>query len=175
MNKKINQSCRKILHSLSLRSAPTCIVTFWSQDYMLRSWRDIPWGCFGFRRKRQPSPRSLLTFQTKLYSRGWTFSRLLWSATFEQLLASGATFCGSSNLEQILPFWATFEQNIGFRAHIKHEKATFCHSSEQLSIILRAQSGKVYRSGGFIYSLQYNRLYTPYSAPKVRVPCNLKH
>ena len=25
--KKINQSCRKILHSLSLRSAPTCIVT----------------------------------------------------------------------------------------------------------------------------------------------------
>ena len=25
-------------------------------------------------------------------------------ATFEQLLAFGATFCGSSNLEQILPF-----------------------------------------------------------------------
>ena len=28
----------------------------------------------------------------------------LCSATFEQLLAFGATFCGSSNLEQILPF-----------------------------------------------------------------------
>ena len=44
-----------------------------------------------------------------------------------QLLAFGANFCGSSNLEQILPFWATFEQNIGlvaprFKAHIQHEK-----------------------------------------------------
>ena len=34
---------------------------------------------------------------------------------------------GPSNLEQILPFWATFEQNTGlvaprFKAHIKHEK-----------------------------------------------------
>ena len=28
----------------------------------------------------------------------------LCSATLEQLLAFGATFCGSSNLEQILPF-----------------------------------------------------------------------
>ena len=37
----------------------------------------------------------------------------LCSATFEQLLAFGATFCGSSNLEQILLFGATFEQNIG--------------------------------------------------------------
>jgi len=34
-------------------------------------------------------------------------------ATFEHLLAFGATFCGSSNLEQILLFEATFEQNIG--------------------------------------------------------------
>ena len=32
-----------------------------------------------------------------------------------------ATFCGSSNLEQILPFWATFEQNIGFE-HISSAK-----------------------------------------------------
>ena len=44
-----------------------------------------------------------------------------------QRLAFGTNFCGSSNLEQILPFWATFEQNIGlvaprFKAHIKHEK-----------------------------------------------------
>ena len=30
----------------------------------------------------------------------------LCSATLEQLLAFGATFCGSSNLEQILPFWS---------------------------------------------------------------------
>ena len=31
------------------------------------------------------------------------------------------TFCGSSNLEQILPFWATFEQNIGLE-HISSTK-----------------------------------------------------
>ena len=37
----------------------------------------------------------------------------LCSATFEQLLAFGATFCGFSNLEQVLPFRAIFEQNIG--------------------------------------------------------------
>ena len=35
------------------------------------------------------------------------------SAAFEQLLAFGATFSGSSNPEQILSFCATFEQNIG--------------------------------------------------------------
>ena len=33
----------------------------------------------------------------------------------------GTTFCGSSNLEQILPFWATFEQNIGLE-HISSTK-----------------------------------------------------
>ena len=43
------------------------------------------------------------------------------SATFEQVLAFGATFCGSSNLEQILPFLATFEQNIGLE-HISSTK-----------------------------------------------------
>ena len=39
------------------------------------------------------------------------------SAAFEQLLAFGATLCGSSNPEQILRFCATFEQNIG----LEHE------------------------------------------------------
>ena len=45
----------------------------------------------------------------------------LCSATFEQLLASGATFCGFSNLEQVLPFRAIFEQNIGLE-HISSTK-----------------------------------------------------
>ena len=43
------------------------------------------------------------------------------SATFEQLLAFGATFCGFSNLEQVLPFRAIFEQNIGLE-HISSTK-----------------------------------------------------
>ena len=37
------------------------------------------------------------------------------SATFEQVLAFGATFCGFSNSEQFLPFWAIFEKNIGLQ------------------------------------------------------------
>ena len=45
----------------------------------------------------------------------------LCSATFAQLLAFGATFCGFSNLEQVLPFRAIFEQNIGFE-HISSTK-----------------------------------------------------
>ena len=45
----------------------------------------------------------------------------LFSATFEQLLAFGATFCGFSNLEQVLPFRAIFEQNIGLE-HISSTK-----------------------------------------------------
>ena len=51
---------------------------------------------------------------------GVGLSRLC-SATFEQLLAFGATFCGSSNLEQVLPFRAIFEQNIGLE-HISSTK-----------------------------------------------------
>ena len=31
----------------------------------------------------------------------------------QQLFVFAATSCGSSNLQQVLPFWATFEQNIG--------------------------------------------------------------
>ena len=45
----------------------------------------------------------------------------LCAATFEQLLAFGATFCGFSNLEQVLPFRAIFEQNIGLE-HISSPK-----------------------------------------------------
>ena len=45
----------------------------------------------------------------------------LCSATLEQLLAFGATFCGFSNLEQVLPFRAIFEQNIGLE-HISSTK-----------------------------------------------------
>ena len=45
----------------------------------------------------------------------------LCSATFEQLLAFGAIFCGFSSLEQVLPFRAIFEQNIGLE-HISSTK-----------------------------------------------------
>ena len=51
---------------------------------------------------------------------GIGLSRLC-SATLEQLLAFGATFCGFSNLEQVLPFRAIFEQNIGLE-HISSTK-----------------------------------------------------
>ena len=37
----------------------------------------------------------------------------LCSITFQQPLALGATFCSSRTLEHLLPFWVTFEQNIG--------------------------------------------------------------
>ena len=52
-----------------------------------------------------------------------SLSRLC-SATFEQLLASGATFCGFSNLEQVLPFRAIFEQNIGLEHISSTQKST---------------------------------------------------
>ena len=48
----------------------------------------------------------------------------LCSATFEQLLAFGATFCGFSNLEQVLPFRAIFEQNIGLEHTSSTKKST---------------------------------------------------
>ena len=61
----------------------------------------------------------------KPLERNWRTKRLglsrLCSATFEQLLAFGATFCGFSNLEQVLPFRAIFEQNIGLE-HISSTK-----------------------------------------------------
>ena len=46
----------------------------------------------------------------------------LCSATFEQLLAFGAIFCGSSDLEQFLPFLHNFWAKQRFWAHIKLEK-----------------------------------------------------
>ena len=65
----------------------------------------------------------------------------LCSATFEQLLVFGATFCGFSNLEQVLPFRAIFEQNIGLEHISSTKKSTiswktsihaFIHSLEEL-------------------------------------------
>ena len=74
-----------------------------------------------------PPPEYCRLFaQKKAYQGGVTgtpglgLSRLC-SATFEQLLAFGATFCGFSNLEQVLPFRAIFEQNIGLE-HISSTK-----------------------------------------------------
>ena len=55
-------------------------------------------------------------------------------------MAFGATFCGFSNLEQVLPFRATFEQNIGLehKSSAKHkhnfvENLNSCEFLEGLS------------------------------------------
>ena len=64
--------------------------------------------------------RSCLSFACFAFFLLLGLSRLC-SATFEQLLAFGATFCGFSNLEQVLPFRAIFEQNIGLE-HISSTK-----------------------------------------------------
>ena len=64
---------------------------------------------------RSKTPRSFCQVVSRV-----GLSRLC-SATFEQLLAFGATFCGFSNLEQVLPFRAIFEQNIGLE-HISSTK-----------------------------------------------------
>ena len=50
---------------------------------------------------------------TKLHTK-LSINRLC-STTFEQLLAFWATFCSASNLEQLLPSLATFEQQIGIK------------------------------------------------------------
>lgn len=64
------------------------------------------------------------------------------SATFEQLSTFEATFCGSSNLEQVLPFWVTFEQILpGLEYnHIKHEKANNFIENFKLFKILECSS-----------------------------------
>ena len=46
----------------------------------------------------------------------------LCSATFEPLLAFGATFCSSNNLGQFLPIWAIFLATFWFKADAKHDK-----------------------------------------------------
>ena len=66
----------------------------------------------------EPLKRKLLGVESGVGGLG--LSRLC-SATFEQLLAFGATFCGFSNLGQVLPFRAIFEQNIGLE-HISSTK-----------------------------------------------------
>ena len=73
-----------------------------------------------------PSPPPLpyiskLVIQLAVYSL-IGLSRLR-SATFEHLLRLGASFCGSNNLEQFVPFLSNFSEQGRFRAHIKHEKA----------------------------------------------------
>ena len=49
-----------------------------------------------------------------------SLSRLC-TATSEQLFVFGATFCGTNNLEQFLPYWAIFEQIIALE-HISSTK-----------------------------------------------------
>ena len=78
------------------------------------------WPCFPL---SNPPACFLPLIYTPLFTRSPScvgLSRLC-SATFEQLLAFGATFCGFSNLEQVLPFRAIFEQNIGLE-HISSTK-----------------------------------------------------
>ena len=67
------------------------------------------------RRDARGAPKIIIFWRSPL-----GLSRLC-SATFEQLLAFGATFCGFSNLEQVLSFRAIFEQNIGLE-HISSTK-----------------------------------------------------
>ena len=92
-----------------------------------------------------PSPTPLpyiskLVIQLVVYSL-IGLSRLR-SATFEHLLRLGASFCGSNNLEQFVPFLSNFSEQGRFRAHIKHEKANdFIENFKSFMVqILRMQS-----------------------------------
>ena len=74
-----------------------------------------------------PSPTPSLPYISKLVIQLAVYSLIglsrLHSATFEYLLRLGASFCGSNNLEQFVPFLSNFSEQGRFRAHIKHEKA----------------------------------------------------
>ena len=74
-----------------------------------------------------PSPTPPLPYISKLVIQLAVYSLIglsrLRSATFEHLLRLGASFCGSNNLEQFVPFLSNFSEQGRFRAHIKHEKA----------------------------------------------------
>lgn len=48
---------------------------------------------------------------------------------FEQLLTFKTTYCGSRNLKQVLPFWATFEQHVGL------EKKSTISSKSRLRVV----------------------------------------
>ena len=61
-------------------------------------------------------PVRLLQFPAVCCLGAWVVGiNRLCSATFEQLLTFCATFCSASNLEQLLPSLATFEQQIGIK------------------------------------------------------------
>ena len=62
----------------------------------------------------------------------------LCSATFEQLLAFGATFCGFSDLEQVLPFRAVFEQNSGLEHISSTKKSTISWKTSIHANLLKA-------------------------------------
>ena len=62
----------------------------------------------------------------------------LCSETFEQRLAFGATFCGFSNLEQVLPFRAIFEQNIGLEHISSTKKSTISRKTSIHANFLKA-------------------------------------
>ena len=74
-----------------------------------------------------PTPPPPLPYISKLVIQLAVYSLIglsrLRSATFEHLLRLGASFCGSNNLEQFMPFLSNFSEQGRFRAHIKHEKA----------------------------------------------------
>ena len=51
-------------------------------------------------------------------------------------LAFGPTFCDFSTLEQLLPFWAIFEQNIGLENHEKvNDFIRNCNSCEFINVV----------------------------------------
>ena len=75
--------------------------------------------------------------QNKAKQRLVGLSRLC-SATFEQLLSFGATFCGFSNLEQVLPFRAIFEQNFGLEHISSTKKSTILWKTSIHANVLKA-------------------------------------
>ena len=81
-------------------------------------WRKANWRTWRLGARREPKTSGSTHKEPFL-----GLSRLC-SATLEQLLAFGATFCGFSNLEQVLPFRAIFEQNIGLEHISSTNKST---------------------------------------------------
>ena len=93
-----------------------------------RGWRSNVWGL------GMPELRQEFCWRQKNKSEiSWLGLSRLCSATFEQLLAFGATFCGFSNLEQVLPFRAIFEQNIVLSFYIHFISSIICKYAIQPS------------------------------------------
>ena len=113
----------------------------------------------------------------------WLGLSRLCLATFEQLLAFGATFCDSNNLEQILLFWA----------HIKHERVDDFTETSVVRVVMgdsvlsqwRAIEGTLINFIGtqilrrrrrkvFFPSLLWKRSYRPTESTLISAPVSIK-